>query len=559
MKAENKNVLDNIPEWFSSAILVVLLYLMYSSTFLSDYLMNDERGVIGRETVNDERGVIGRETGNVISAISSYYYRYGRGLFGLYQKLVYDFVGFDTGRIQLIRFVNFSSIAIIAVALLKFLEKKMKDRLFAFFTILFFLSQLPFQGLMGYSLQLFSNSQPSMWLSLLAFYLFFFVFERRRISYLLQAGTVLLILLLAMQSTQTYAFFGIIPAAYLALSDWKNKKRRILTFILIAVVVFVISILAYQTGLNFLSLEGGQEAYDPGERGLSELFENPIKVILIAINPRTYWSVFKFWTFPFPIQNLPPILNIVKKYISLLLMTIWFGIVIASIFIEIKRASRNERLAIISKWLTVLGCFGLGAVFIIADSPLEIVDHKPHFLLTFSGLVIFTGAYAIEVITSRYSLLQNGRIRAITGIVILMTAFGAQAGVLRNIVNIHARQIDFIRQELLVKNPDSYDTVIVILPKWNKCVTEPCGPWFGWSTDPIWELRRPGAYRYALATIGTDPTIKELIYVYYNLPTDIPPNAVVVDWNDYSKAQERSADYFKSKWLGSTFPFLVGE
>lgn len=240
-------------------------------------------------------------------------------------------------------------------------------------------------------------------------------------------------------------------------------------------------------------------------------------------------------------------------------MIIWFGTVIASILIELKRASRNERLAIISKWLAVLGCFGLGAVFIIADSPLEIVDHRPHILLTFSGLVIFTGAYAIEVLASRYRLFQNGHIRAITGIVILMTALGAQAGVLRNIVNIHARQIDFIRQELMAKNPDSYDTVIVILPKWNKCITEPCGPWFGWSTDPIWELRRPGAYRYALATIGTDPTKKELTYVYYNLSTDIPPNAVVVDWNTYSKVQKQQADYYKRKWLGSCLSFLIDE
>jgi hypothetical protein len=240
-------------------------------------------------------------------------------------------------------------------------------------------------------------------------------------------------------------------------------------------------------------------------------------------------------------------------------MMVWLGIVFASIFIELRNTTKKERWAILSKWMAVLGCFGLGAIFIIADSPLEIIDHRPHILLTFSGLVIFTGAYAIEVLTSRYVLLQSVGVRVITGIVVLMTAFGAQAGVLRNIVNIHARQIDFIRQELMAKDPDKYDTVIVILPKWNECITEPCGPWFGWVTDPIWELRRNGAYRYVLATVGVNPNDKEISYVYYKLSNDIPQNAVVVDWNTYSKVQQRSADYFKSKWLGSTFPFLFGE
>ena len=547
MTINNQNILKYKPRWLSSALLVTLLYLMYSSTFLSDYLMNDERGLIGRET------------GNIASVMSSYFFRYGRGLFGLYEKLVYDFVGYETARIQFIRFINFASLAIIAVLLLRFLEKRMKNRGLAFFTILFFLSQLSFQGLMGYSLQLFSNTQPSIWLSLLAFYLFFFVFDDNRIPNFLQVGIIFIILILAMQSTQTYAFFGTIPLAYLALSDWKNNKKRILTFLLIAFVVLVVSTIAYQVGLSSLSSEADREAYVRGERGLNELYKNPIDLILFAINPRTYWSVFKFWTFPFPLHNTPPLLNIAGKILSLGFMVLWFFVIVASIFVERKGVKREENSAILSKWLAVLFCFGLSAVFIVADSPLEIIDHRPHILLTFSGLVIFSGAYAIEVLESKFAALQRGSIQILMSLVVLATAFGAQAGVLRNIVNIHTKQIDFIRSELMAKDPDSYNSIIIILPKWNKCITEPCGPWFGMSTDLNWHLTRPGAYRYVLATIGADPEEKEITHVYYNLSTALPPDAVVVDWNTYSKAQQRYADYFKSNWLGSTFPFLFEE
>ena len=547
MTINHQNILKSKPKWLSSALLLMLLYFMYSPTFLSDYLMNDERGLIGRDA------------GDFASVISSYFFRYGRGLFGLYEKLVYEFVGYDTARIQFIRFINFASIAIIAVLLLRFLERRMKNKYFAFFTILFFLSQLSFQGLMGYSLQLFSNSQPSIWLSLLAFYLFFFVFDGNRISNFIQMGIVFIVLMLAMQSTQTYAFFGLIPVAYLALSDWRNSKRKILTFLLIAFIVFIVSTIAYQAGLNILSSGGDQEAYVRGERGLNELYENPIEMILFAINPRTYWSVFKFWTFPFPVHNIPPLLNIVEKVLSLSFMVLWFGIIFSSIVVECKRAGRNESLAILSKWLTVLFCFGLSAVFIVANSPLEIIDHRPHILLTFSGLVVFTGAYALEVLERKIIALQRVSIRVLMSLTVLLSAFGAQAGVLRNIVNIHTKQIDFIRSELMAKDPDSYESVIIILPKWNKCISEPCGPWFGYSTDANWHLTRAGAYRYVLATIGADPMEKEITHVYYNLSTDLPPDAVVVDWNTYSKAQQRYADYFKSKWLGSTFPFLFGE
>ena len=351
-----------------------------------------------------------------------------------------------------------------------------------------------------------------------------------------------------------YAFFSIIPVAYLALTDWENKKKKIIQFLLISITVLVISIIAYKVSLEFLP-EVEMQAYKRGELGLSAISEKPLEVFLIAINPRTYWSVFKFWTFPYPLQNMPPLLNIVEKILSLIIMIMWIGIVVVAFFTEMKNAQKEKR-EIILKWFTVLCYFGLGAIFIIADSPLAIIDHRPHLILTLSGLVVFTGAYALDRLKANYQLFRSVYLHALMGIVVLVSAFGAQSGVLRNIVNIHVQQIAFIRSELLEKDPSSYNTVIVILPKWNDCITEPCGPWFGSNTDANWHLQRPGAYRYVLATLGADPE-KKITYVFYGLSTALPPDAVVVNWNKYAKEQQDYTSFLKSKWLESKLAFLL--
>ena len=175
----------------------------------------------------------------LVEALSSYFFLSGRGLLGLYMKWVYDFVGYDTSRIQFVRFINFVSISVIAILLMNFLGERMKSRQVAFFVVLFFLSQNSFQGLMGYSLQLISFSQPAIWLSLLAFYFYFYLFEKNHIPKYLQAGSVFIILMLAMQSAQTYAFFAVIPMSYLALADWKARKVKVIQFLIISITTFV--------------------------------------------------------------------------------------------------------------------------------------------------------------------------------------------------------------------------------------------------------------------------------------------------------------------------------
>ena len=37
--------------------------------------------------------------------------------------------------------------------------------------------------------------------------------------------------MLAMQSTQTYAYFAVVPLSFLILTEWKNRQKQIITFL----------------------------------------------------------------------------------------------------------------------------------------------------------------------------------------------------------------------------------------------------------------------------------------------------------------------------------------
>ena len=160
---KNKNYHDSIDVIHLSFFLLLLaiLFLMYSSSFNFDYLMNDELHFVGKKLHPK-----GEFVNNFIT--------YGRSLFGIYISLVYNFAEYSPLKIQFIRFLNFLSLGGIAIFLLQFLSKRSKNIYFSFFVILFFFSQPAFQGLVGYSFQVIANSQPSMWLSLSTFYLYFY-------------------------------------------------------------------------------------------------------------------------------------------------------------------------------------------------------------------------------------------------------------------------------------------------------------------------------------------------------------------------------------------------
>lgn len=525
---------DRSPPVLCSIALVILLYLMYSSPFLTDYLMNDEWANIGSSRTTLSR------------AITESYFVYGRGLFGLFDQLAYGFAGYEPGRIQFIRFLNFASIAAVAVLLLRFLTPKTQSSYFAFCTMLLWLSHPAFQGLMGYSLQLIS-SQPAIWFSLAAFYLWFFVCPRWGIPKPIGIGAVFLILALSMQSNQTFAFFAAIPLSYLALTDWKNQKNRVLTFLLIAAIVLILSSIAYKISLDFWHSQGNR-GYRLGEDSIAALSQNPAPVILHALNPIAYWSVFKIWTFPFPLHNAVPIPEIRQMIIATAIMALWLALIIGSIVIEIKSNGKQTCRDTLAKWLAVLFCFALGAVFVVADSPQQIIEHRPHILLTLTGLVVFTSNYSFGMLASRYAFLHTPVIRAVVGIAVCSLAFGAQAGLARNIVNVRAQQINFIRTELIRQSSSPFRKVIVVLPRWNGCVTEPCGPWIGHLTESDWHLRQPGAYRYAMATVAISPRDKQMVFVEQE-PATKPNNSAVINWNIYSAAQQRYGEH-----LGSNAP-----
>jgi hypothetical protein len=226
-------------------------------------------------------------------------------------------------------------------------------------------------------------------------------------------------------------------------------------------------------------------------------------------------------------------------------MVTWFGLIFVSLWVEIKNTAKNERRDIFFKWIAVSFCFGLAATFIIADSPKEIIDHRPHLLLVFLGLVIFTGVYSMELLMAYFTFLRSPRFGVVVGFLVFMTAFGAQAGVLRNIVNIHMKQLDFIRTELLSQDPASYSTIIVLLPVENQdCITEPCGPWIGEHIENKGHLAREAAYHYALSTLGMSPTEKNIVFVEKLADIDSQENAIIINWSIYSSTQQLYAEHF---------------
>ena len=147
---------------------------------------------------------------------------------------------------------------------------------------------------------------------------------------------------------------------------------------------------------------------------------------------------------------------------------------------------------------------------------------------------------------TRFSFLGDSRLKFIIGFLVMMTAFGAQAGVLRNIVNIHMKQLDFIRTELLRQDPASYGTIIILLPIQNQdCITEPCSPWIGEHIENKGHLARIAAYRYALSTLGMDPMEKEIIFVEKSTDIVSQEDAIIIDWNIYSSTQQMYAEQFQ--------------
>jgi hypothetical protein len=114
-----------------------------------------------------------------------------------------------------------------------------------------------------------------------------------------------------------------------------------------------------------------------------------------------------------------------------------------------------------------------------------------------------------------------------------MVALGAQSGTLRNLVQSHRLQMDYIRSVLTAKDPNGYRSVMIVLPSLpDVCPAEPCGPWFGETLPDPAHAREPAGYQYALATVGANPNKKKLIFIQER-PVSVPEDAVLIDWDAY--------------------------
>ncbi len=520
------------PRWLTTLLLVVFLYFVYSPTFLSDYLMVDELGSIGRA----EQPIGSRMLGSFLS--------YGRGLFGLYHELVYRYVGYDTFRIQVVRFLNVACTAALAVVVLRFLERRSESRYFAFGLALLLFCQPPVQISMGCGLQCISNLQPAIWLSMLAWWLHFSagasaggVASTRAVLARPRTVVVWLLLMMAMQSTQTFALFSLVLVAYSALTEWPARRHEIVAYVLLAAAALLVSWAVYRAGLGYL--HGiGKGGYDLGENALAAEGDL-LTVVGNAINPLKYWSAFELWSFPFPWHATRPLRGR-APVLACAVGAAWIASVIAAILMELS-GSAEARGAVLRKWLAVLACLALAAAFMVADSPRAIVEHRPHLTMTFAGVVIVSWAYALAVVARRHRMLRSMPAISLGAALVLLSAWGAQADVLRGIVDKRMEQLTFIRTELGERRGEDLKTLIVVLPRSNRCVTEPCKAMMGRPVSYRNHLMRENVYRYALATMGESPDGKPISFVTER-PSSAPPGAAIIDWNDYVAAVERQGE-----------------
>ena len=518
----------HIRTWMLAGALVLTLYLIYAPSFTTDYLMADEVAHIGMK-----RDV---STASRFSFISL-----GRGLFGVYSSLVYRFVGFDPMRVQLVRFLNFASLATIAVVLFYFFLRQVHDAWLAFWIVLFLYSQPAVLVLMGYSVQIVSNSQPAMWLSLTAFYVYFYAFGEKKKWKWVKYGITLTLFLAAMQSTQTYAFFAMVPLTVLVLTEWEVRKSEIGVFFLIALFSFVISAVLYRATLTYV----GHTGYKMAEQGFGALVTAPGSVAVKAVNPLGYWSAFTMWSYPFPFHYTQP-LGKLKEYLALGFLFTWVVIIVSAVITEVRADPSVNKIQVTQKWLGMLVCLGFGALWMVADSPLVIIEHRPHMTLTFVGVVIFAAAYALRVLASRYSVLRGLVFRSGAVLFVIFVAVGAQSGFLRGVVDNYADQLDFIRTELADMPKSGSGRIVVVLPDEEIRLREPCGKHMGNGTMGRWHETRKGRYRYALATMGVEPDSKEIVFVTER-PIDVQEDEVVVDWMKYVAARRHRASYLRER------------
>lgn len=517
---ETKSNFENNNQAFYYLLIFVLLYLCYSSIFLTDYLMNDE---MVRIFTNKSQH---------IESARSLFLKYGRGIYGFFRSITFSFIDHDPFKIQIVRFFHFFSLSIIAIVLFRFIQIQSKNAAFSLLVILFYFSQPSMQGVMGYSLTLFPGIQPAIWLSLLSFYLHFYYFKKKNIPVFIKNGTVFFILMLSMQSTQTYAFFSMIFVTTILLFDKNVNFKVVVNYLIICTIVFLVSGVMYKLGADYLQ-EIGRKGYHLGDGAISHLMSEPVQVILKALNPASYFSAFTLWNYSFPLHSVPP-LGEMKKTIATAVSFVWVATVFYAIFCEYRKPE-TDRYNLIIRWVLILVTIGFGVLFLVSESPLEVIYHRPHMTLVLSGLVVLIGAWAILQLSGQLLALKRGTHYILVAYVIF-SFFGAQSGVLRNIVGTRAAQLEFIKTELSSKSPSKYNEVVIVRPIENGCKYEPCAPAIGSVVHGKYHLSREGRYKYALASLGIENSQISFTFVK-QLPKQIEENQLVIDWNKFTASK----------------------
>ncbi len=503
-------------------LLFCSLFLVYAPSFTVDYLTNDEVGMIGTDW---------RDYDFTYHALA-----HGR-LLSNYRPFIYEFVGYSPTRVQLVRFVFFLGLAAIAILLQRFLARESKRPWFSFFTILFLFSQLPFQTFSGFSLDLVSYVLPTVTLSLAAFWLHYYVFPRRGTSRWIALPVVFLLLFAAMQSAQSWAFFAMAPAAFLVLSGRRQRFVQTRSFIALGVAVLVLSVPVYLAGLEVLA-DQGRQGYAMGEGIFTVAKKTPLQLIGHTLNPRTYWTAFKLWNYPYPFHDTGASEGR-RHDLAMTVFAIWLALAIAAFVTEMRGRADPPR-EIVSRWLAAVVCLGFGAFVLVAASPVWVREFRSHLTLVLSACIIFIGAHSLLVLSKRYDAFDARIARGLAIALALVTAFGAQSGLLRGYVETRADQLDFIRTELMAKRPSEYNRIVVVLgPRRNFCASEPCDAYSSRVTHNWWHARRPERYRYALSTLGFDPAKKAILVVEGEF--EPRPRDLVVDWDKYFRARRRLA------------------
>ena len=516
-----------LPQWALPLALVFTLFLIYAPSFTVDYLALDELAFVGRQAETYDFRYLGLAHGRPLA---------------VWRPFVYEWAGFDPVRIQFVRFASFAFLAGVAVGFFRVLKYGSAKPFFAFFAALLLFSQLPFQGTAGFSLDLITAYLPPMALSLFALWLHYRL-GLRGVTRWKAHTAVLIVLTLAVLSGQTWGFFSIVPLSFMALSGNRPETKLARSFIFLTFAQIAVAVLATYIGLKVLHDEG-REGYAVGEEIIGAVTDSPVALAAQAVDPRRYWSAFKLWTYPFPFHNTPESPRM-RETLGTIVMGAWALLFFGGLISQLLARGSAKKL-VLTKWSMAVACVGFGAAVVLADSPFEVREARPHITTVLTGACIMTGGYAMLVLRAHTPIFRRRIWQAACIAVVLLTALGAQTGVLRNQVDNRADQLDFIRTELSALDPADYDRIVVVLaPQDYFALREPSDNWSGKVVHFIYHARRPERYEYALHSLGLEPGGKELLFVTDD--TEVSERDLVVDWRKYLTARKNQREHFPWK------------